>query len=329
MTTTPSGIIGLGDVDQLLTEINNELSVRPLMPTTVAGQVCWVRNGSEGVASIGKTSVFPVPFFGNRAKPRSIYEEIPGTLPEFAKFSVSHQEWAPDAELIPRYTQLVDLYGIVKDNSSTIIAQSQVEMESQLADLIGLGASTAVAYENYAKNFFATDHEANPNRPGLATFSNYKTGFDLNYTNLSTALDLLDAAPGPDGNPLSMPGKKLVIVSTGRQESEARKLLNGDFIGNIAGTATESNPLKGRADVLKLTRMRQYNGGKFWCVVLVADAKHRPFMLSQVLPPQLYIDGVDINSHSQALRSVARQGWKSVHGFGYLWPQLAVGCVES
>ena len=121
------------------------------MPTTVAGQVCWVRNGSEGVASIGKTSVFPVPFFGNRAKPRSIYEEIPGTLPEFAKFSVSHQEWAPDAELIPRYTQLVDLYGIVKDNSSTIIAQSQVEMESQLADLIGLGASTAVAYENYTR----------------------------------------------------------------------------------------------------------------------------------------------------------------------------------
>jgi hypothetical protein len=94
MTITPSGIIGLGDVDQLLTEINTELAVRPLLPTTVAGQVCWVRNGSEGVASIGKTSVFPVPFFGNRAKPRSIYEEIPGTLPEFAKFSVSHQEWA-------------------------------------------------------------------------------------------------------------------------------------------------------------------------------------------------------------------------------------------
>ena len=167
------------------------------MATTIAGQICWVRNGKEGPASIGKTSVFPIPFFGNRAKPRSIFEEIPGTLPEFAKFSVEHQEWAPNAELIPRYTQLVDLYGIVKDNSSTIIAQSQIEMETQLADLLGLGASTPVAYESYTKNFFATDHEANPNRPGLATFSNYKTGFDLDYTNLSTALDLLDAVPGP------------------------------------------------------------------------------------------------------------------------------------
>lgn len=324
------GIIGLGDVNQLLLEINTELATRPLMPSTVAGQVCWVRNGNaDGVKSIGKTTVFPLPFFGNRAKVRSIYEELPGTLPEFAKFSVEHQEWAPDAEIIPRYTQLVDLYGIVKDNSQPILAQSQIEMEVQLADLIGLGASTPVAYENFGKNFFATDHEANPNRPGLATFSNYKTGFNLDYTNLSTALDLLDAAPGPDGNPLSMPGRNIVIVSTGAQESEARKLLNGDFIASKAGTATESNPLKGRADVLKLTSLRKYNSGKMWIVLRVADAKHRPFIMSQVLPPQLYISGVEVDSHSQALRSAARQGWKSVHAFGYGWPQLAVGCVES
>ena len=90
MTTTPSGIIGLGDVDQLLTEINTELSVRPLMPTDCRRPGLLGPQWQQGVASIGKTSVFPVPFFGNRAKPRSIYE-IPGTLPEFAKFSVSHQ----------------------------------------------------------------------------------------------------------------------------------------------------------------------------------------------------------------------------------------------
>ena len=299
------------------------------MATTIAGQICWVRNGKEGPASIGKTSVFPIPFFGNRAKPRSIFEEIPGTLPEFAKFSVEHQEWAPNAELIPRYTQLVDLYGIVKDNSSTIIAQSQIEMETQLADLLGLGASTPVAYESYTKNFFATDHEANPNRPGLATFSNYKTGFDLDYTNLSTALDLLDAVPGPDGNPLSMPGKKLVIVSTGAQESRARTLLNGDFIPSEAGTATQSNPLKGRADVLKLTQMRKYNSGKFWAVVpwptpSTARSCCRRFCLRSFTSPM----SMSTARPRRCAASLVR-GWKSIHGFGYLWPQLAVGCVES
>ena len=320
-----TGIIGLGDVDQLVTEINTELAERPLLPTTVASQICWLRSG--GLGTIGKKVVFPLPFFGNRAKVRSIYEEVPGTLPEVAKFSVQHEEWAPDAELIPRYTEVVDLYGIVKSNASAILAQSQIELEVQLAELLGNGASTATEYD--LKNFFATDHEANPNRPGLATFSNYKTGFDLNFANLSTAIDLLDAVPGPDGNPLSMPGKNYILVSTGLQESNARTLMNGDFIPSAAGTATQSNPLKGRAEVLKLTSMRKFNSGKFWAVVRVADGKHRPFTLSMGQAPLMYLDGIDINSHSQALRSVARQGWRSVHGFGYLWPQLAIGCVES
>lgn len=322
----PNGVIGLGDVNQLLTEINSELSQRPLLPTTVAAQVCWQRTG-QGTGLIGKTTKFTVPFFGNRAKVRSIFEEVPGTQPELARFEVEHQEWAPDAEIIPRYTQLVDLHGIIRDNAPSIMMQAQIEMETQLADLLGKGASTTVPYDN--KAFFATDHEANPNRPGLATFSNYKTSFDLDYTNLSVALDLLDAAPGPDGNPLSMPGKNIVIVSTGAQESKGRKLLNGDIIASPAGTASESNPLKGRADLLKLTQLRAYNSGKFWCVVRIADAKHRPFIFSQVQSPLMYLEGVDINAHSQALRSIARQGWRSVHGFGYLWPQLAVGCVES
>lgn len=325
-----NGVLGLGDVEQLLTEINNELSTRPIMPTTVAGQVCWVRNGgADGVASIGKKTIFTVPFFGNRAKVRSIYEEVPATQPELAKFSIEHNEWAPDGELIPRFTRLVDIYGVVRDNAQPILAQSQVEMETQLADLIGRGASTTTAYSDFAHPHFHTSIEANPNRPGLATFSNYRTNFTLNYANMSTALDLLDAAPGPDGNPLSMPGRNIVVVSTGTQESEARKLLNGDFIASQSGNATESNPLKGRADVLKLTQLRKYGSGKLWCVLRVADQRHRPFLFSQVLPPSMYLDGVDIDSHSQALRSVARQGWRSVHSFGYLWPQLSVLCVEA
>ena len=64
-------------------------------------------------------------------------------------------------------------------------------------------------------------------------------------------------------------------------------------------------------------------------MVLIADAKHRPFMLSQVLASAALHRRRGHQQSLQALRSVARQGWKSVHGSGYLWPQLAVGCVES
>jgi hypothetical protein len=321
------GLIGLGDVDQLLTEINTELSQRPINPSTVAAQICWDRPAQGGVGAIGKRTIYTVPFFGNKAKIRSIYEELPGTLPAIAKFASEVQEWAPDAELVPRYTQVVDLYGVVKDNASTILQMSAAEMETQLADLIGLGASTIVDYDG--KNFFSATHEANPNQPGLAIFSNYKTAFDLNYTNVNTAIDLLDAVPGPDGNPLSMPGKNILIVSTGTQEGTALTLANGEFIPSPAGTATQSNSLKGRFDVLKLTSLRRYNSGKFWCVVRIADAKHRPFSFSKAMPPTMYMEGLSIDEHSQTTRSVARQGWRSVHGFGYLWPQLVVGCVEN
>ena len=322
-----TGIIGLGDVDQLLQGVNSELSQRSIMPTTVAAQICWERAASGGTATIGKTTIFTVPFFANRAKVRSIYEEIQGTIPTVAKFASHVDEWAPDAELIPKYTQLTDIYGVVRDNAQIILAMSAVEMETQLSDLIGLGASTVVDYDG--KNYFATDHECNPNQPGLATFSNYKTSFDLNYANVNTALDLLDAVPGPDGNPLSMPGTNLLICSTGIQEGAALTLANGQFIPSPAGTATQSNSLKGRFDVLKLTQLRRYNSGKFWCVVRIADAKNRPFSFSKAMAPQMYLDGLAIDDHSQATRGVARQGWKSVHGFGYLWPQLIVGCVES
>lgn len=323
--TMNNAIQGLGDVDLLVTEVNTDLKNRPISPSTIASQVCWVRMG--GNEKIGKKTIFTVPFFGNKAKIRSIYEEIPGTLPEVAKFESEVQEWAPDAQIIPRYTSVTDIYGIVEGNSVDIIAQSQVEVERQLAELIGNGASTVTVYDN--KNAYATDHECNPNRPGLKTFSNYKTSFDLNYANVSTALDLLDAMPGPDGNLLSMPGRNVIIVSTGAQESAARLLMHGDMVPNSAGTATQSNPLKGRADVLKLTQLRDYGSAKYWCVARIAGDKHRPWFLNMPVVPQMYLSGVSVDEHSQVTRGISKQGWKSVHGYSYGWPQLSVLCVES
>ena len=39
--------------------------------------------------------------------------------------------------------------------------------------------------------------------------------------------------------------------------------------------------------------------------------------------------GLAVDETLQVTRSVGKQGWKSVHGFGYGWPHLAVLCVES
>lgn len=321
-----NALTGLGDVDTLVTEVNTELKNRPIAQENIANQLCWIRlGGSSG--KIGQTTIFPVQFFGNRSKVRSVYEEIGGTTPEVAKFSVEVQLHAPDGYLLPQMTMATDIYGIVEGNVTDLRASAQAELERQLAELIGTGASTTTVYDG--KNFFATDHEANPTKPGLKTFSNYKTSFDLNYANVSTALDLLDAVPGPDGNLLSMPGRNVIFVSTGAQESAARLLMNGDFIPSTAGTATQSNPLKGRADVVKIVQLRDYGSAKYWGVARIAGDKHRPFTLSMPVPPQMYVSGLAIDESLQVTRSVGKMGWKSVHGFGYGWPHLAVLCVES
>ena len=321
-----NALTGLGDVDTIVTEVNTELKNRPIAQDNIANQLCWVRMGGSS-GKIGQTTTFPVQFFGNKSKVRSVYEEIGGTTPEVAKFSVEVQLHAPDGYLLPQMTLATDIYGIVEGNVTDLRASAQAELERQLAELIGTGASTVTVYDN--KNFFATDHEANPTKPGLKTFSNYKTSFDLNYANVSTALDLLDAMPGPDGNLLSMPGRNVIFVSTGAQESAARLLMNGDMIPNAAGTASQSNPLKGRADVVKIVQLRDYGSAKYWGVARVAGDRHRPFTLSMPVPPQMYVSGLAIDESLQVTRSVGKQGWKSVHGFGYGWPHLAVLCVES
>lgn len=325
------GFYTVNDALGLVTEINTQLSERPISPSTVASQVCWYRTSSP--SGIGQLTRFTTPFFGNRAKKRSPYEQIGGTLPELATFEARVDEWAPDALFLPRYLQVTDLYGVVKNNGSTLLAQAAIEFETQFADLIGLMPTTIVPYDGkYAAD---TAHECNPNRPGLKTFSNYKTSFDCNATNINVALDLLDAMPGPDGNLLSMPGDNVVIVSTGAQEKIALEALFGQMAAtkvnpaDTAGVSISNAALLGRAKVLKLTQLRNYFGGKGWMVARIAGPEHRPFIFTMAQAPQQYLEGVSVDEHSQVVTGIQRMGWKSVHGFNFGWPQLGILCIES
>jgi len=325
------GIIVSGDSAQLLTEINTELSQRPISPSTVLSQVAWVR-GSGG-EKVGQTVIYPVPFNGNRAKVRSLVEEIGGTLPEYAKFSHTVQLWAPDARFIPMLTEVTDIYGILKDYAQPMLAEAQIEMESQLAELIGNAASGTTAYDN--KAFAATDKESNPNRPGQATFSNYRTSFDCNAANIATVLDDLDARPGPAaGSLFGAVGQDYIIVSTGLQEKAALEAVNGTISdarrsGDTAGVGVSNAGLYGRAKVLKLSQLRRYGSGKLWCVVRVCNQMHRPFVCAMAMAPEIYLTGLDPNSHSRVTHSVGKTGIKWAAGMGYLWPQLFGLCVES
>lgn len=324
------GILVSGDPSVLLTEINTELAQRPISPSTVASQLCWMRGGS--IKTIGQKVIYSLPFPGNRWEIQSIYEEIGGTLPELVKFSQILQMWGPKPTLIPKLTEVTDLYGILEENSQPLIADAQIELERQLAELIGTGTSIVTDYDGLS--FFNAAHECNPNRPGLKQFSNYRTSFACNATNIATALDDLDAVPGPTGGLFSMPGQNYIFVSNGAQEKTALEAMNGELnavkvaSGDTAGVGVSNAGLIGRAKVVKLTQLRNYGSNKLWGVARIANAKHRPFVLSMAMPPTMYIEGLSIDEHSQTTRNVSKQGIKSVHGLGYLWPQLAELCVE-
>lgn len=318
-----NGLTGINDVDLLLTQVNADLIQRPIAPGASYNQLAWCRKGG----TIGQRSVFPVPFFGNKSKKRSIFEEIPGTKAEVAQFSVQSDMWGPDAEIIPALTRACDIYGLVENNLPTILAQAGIELDRQMAELIGLGVSTIVDYDG--KNYFATDHLCNPNRPSLKTFSNYKTNRACNAAGITATLEDLAIMPGPDGNLLSMPGKLVIFTSTEAQYITAADLMNGTLIANAAGTATQSNVgLRGRADVINLPALREYGSAKYWGIAKIVTDKHRPFVMDQPIPLQAYIEGLGINEHTQATYSIAKQGVQDAHGFGYLWPQLCVLCVE-
>ena len=323
-------------VSALQQEINTELNQRPVEPTVVASAIAWRRSPS-GKPEVGQESIFPLATWGNRAQKRSPYEELPGTKPEVCLFSVVHDEWAPDAELIARGTQITDIYGLFSENLPMIVAQAQLEYDAQLADVLGNGhvAGNVTRYDGkpyFSKAGGQGAHECNPNRAGLATFDNYATSATLNRTNITAGLNALASVPGFNGLPLSMPGKIVIVVSTKAQEFTARVELQAAINASSAGTATQTNmmPLiSGPAEVMFLPNLQSYDSGKGWYMFKIVSEKHRPLVLSMAEPWQVFTEGLgDPSAHSRVLKNIAKYGVRAFFGVGTLWPHLGYKFVE-
>ena len=328
-----TGYLSFQDISALRTEIDTSLNQRPISPSTVVNALAWMRR--QGSATAGMEVKFPLATWGNRASKRSPYENLPATKPESVIFSVTHDEWAPDGEVIARGTQLTDLYGIFAENLPMIVANAQLEYDALLADVLAGGQTSTTPYDD--KPFFtyaagSGSHEANPNRPGLATFDNYNPSAALNRTNIVAGLQALATVPGFNGLPMSMPGRIVIVVSSKDQELKARTELNAALVASSAGTATQSNEMpivSGPADVLFLPTLAAKDSGKGWYMFKIVSEKHRPICLSIVEPWQTYVEGMgDPNAHSRTTRNVINYGVRGFHGLGYLYPQLAYKFIE-
>ena len=328
-----TGYLSFQDISALRTEIDTSLNQRPVLPSTVVNALAWVRRQSSAIA--GMEVKFPLATWGNRAEKRNPYENIPFTKPEFAVFSVTHNEWTPRGEAIARGTQITDLYGLFNENLSMIVADAQLEYDALLADVLADGQTSTTPYDD--KPFFtysggSGSHEANPNRPGLATFDNYNPSAALNRTNIVAGLQALATVPGFNGLPMSMPGRIVIVVSSKDQELRARTEMNAALVASAAGTASQSNEMQivsGPADVLFLPTLAAKDSGKGWYMFKIVSEKHRPICLSIVEPWQTFVEGMgDPNAHSRTTRNVIQYGVRGFHGLGYLYPQLAYKFIE-
>ena len=159
---------------------------------------------------------------------------------------------------------------MVKNAANKLVAQSN-------ADLGGAGAGEAwyvldttraikplIFQDRKKPNFVAMTAETDPNVFTKAEFhygvdSRCNVGFGfwqmaqtsdkaLDSTNLWKAITAMRTRTGDMGRPLGLRGNLLVVPPN--MEAAATKLLTSDLVPNAEGTATESNSLKGRLQLL-------------------------------------------------------------------------------
>lgn len=324
----PSGVVSFNNIPALVQEYNAAFNTRPIAPQSVAAQICWVRSGVKA-----EETIFPVSFWGNAAQKRSRYEQRKHTPPEVTNFSCPIDEYSPDGESIPKGTLVSDLYGIFEAKLPTIASLGMLEPEYRLAEFLANGNDSVKGVQAYdGLPFFNTAKRSNPNRVLASnnTFSNYNGSLKLDRAGINTVFQALDTVPGPDGRLFRLPGRKIIVVSTEDQYDRASRELFGSIVSQQTGSAVAgvSNTLQGRADLIYFPDLSQFDSSKAWYVFKIVSNEYRPIVLSQVGPPEIYIEGLTPNEHSRVTRDVILYGWLHFFGIGAGWAQLAYKCVE-
>lgn len=141
---------------------------------------------------------------------------------------------------------------------------------------------------------FHASHERNPAAPDGNVYSNLFTGKPLTPGNFAAVRSSMLALVGPDGEPLDV-NPTLLMVSP-KLEYQALKIVNAEYIPNAAGTAMESNVLRGIAEVLVVPQLATSAGGAddTW-YLLDVSTQDRPIIMQprEALEVQAFFDPRD------------------------------------
>lgn len=170
-----------------------------------------------------------------------------------------------------------DQYGIYSPAIEMLGEAARIWPDQLVVGALQAG-STTLCYDG--QDFFDTDHPINPDDTASTVQSNLFT-LALNATNYQTVRAAMMSFKGPDGVPLGVNPNLLVVPPA--LEGMARTILNADFIAAPSGTATQSNVLKGTADVLVMPRLA---GQDTTWYLLDTSRAIKPFIFQQRQAPE-------------------------------------------
>lgn len=167
--------------------------------------------------------------------------------------------------------------------------------------------------------YFDTDHPQNMDVPGSPVQSNLFTSKALTADNLSDVVAAMGAYKGEDGESMEVEPNLLVVGPENRKQ--AKRILNAEIIATTAGTAAESNVMKGDMDVLVSPKL---SGGVWFVMDTTRPIKPLLFQLREA-PSFDYL--MNSNDENVFMRDEYVCGVKArgAAGYGPWW--LAARCT--
>ena len=352
MSSTTTDIVSNGDVDFYFTGANLAF-LRALKGNNRAlfTKFAWVPpvgmrtetkypiDMPDGNQVLGTRIKFPISLAASRP------EEWPyGTSRKAEPFSqievsVDMKRWA-----IPSKREFWDIFnndkfGVVKDQLPQMMDRAILLWDMVLAEVLAANASNT-AYDSLP--FFtpaATQHQANPFKPGVATFYNDipVTGFDV--PEMRRVLGILENAPGPDGLPLDTDEVDIIVLAP---TSDVKFQLNQAFRAAIAAQAVGTNAAAsvsnefagaGRVELYKQllrTKTAPTSGGvtldraKVCYMLAVPKGEGRPIALVPNRHPTAYYHGLNGSDYLRATQGAMEYGWDAFGNGVLVVPQRAV-----
>lgn len=353
MSSSTTTIVSNADVDFYFTGVNTAFlralkgNNRALYPKLAYVPPAGARTTSkvgvelpDGTMGNGTRVKFPVSLAASR--PEIWPYGTPRKVEPFSQveISVDLARWAPPSK--KEYYDVFnnDLFGVIKDQLPQMMDRALVLWDMVLAEAL---AANAAAYDNIA--FFTpstTRHQANPFKPGVATFYNDVAVTGIDVPNMRALLGLLMNAPGPDGLPLDTDQVDVIALAP---DMDFKFQLDSVFNAAIAAQAVGANAAAGVTNVLtgaarvelfkQLSRTKTaptFGGtaqdrGKVGYLMAVPKGDDRPVAIVPSRNPTAYYTGLNGSDYLRATQGAVEYGWDAFGQAKLIIPQRALRFV--